>query len=316
MTSNYAYSALLNFTMDNAWTDNNDLYFLDGTEDFFKDWAPSSENSNPVPAFKYERSKELSGFISTEVIPDVAFEILSTIRYEPTLAGTGALQAARDAGEDVPDACFFLLPAHYQRLQYAIDFFHWDVELPYDHFVGELRAALRVLDQSKSYKLRALVSKNGEFTVEATEVAPRKNLFSGLLRTQEADDPQYTVYVDSESIMIGPFTSFKTTNRAVYSKSRERSLRADGPELQEVLLYNPRDEITEGSITNIALFRDGGWKTPPLGVGCLCGVTRNHLLSTKIVQEATIDRKSLQHGEPVLIFNGIIGVCRGTLVLE
>ncbi|KAF5095440.1 hypothetical protein D0Z00_003136 [Geotrichum galactomycetum] len=301
--------------MDHDWIENN-VYFLDGTEPFFEDWIPSSEHSNSMPVFKYERSKDLSDFISTEVIPDVPFEILSTIRYEPNLATPGALQAGNDAGEDVPDVCFFLLSAHHQRLQYAIDFFHWDVELPYDHFVGELRAALRLLDHSKSYKMRALVSKNGELTVEATEIAPRRNLFSGLLRTQKADDPQYTIYLDSESIMVGPFTSFKTTNREVYSKSRERSLRADGPEFQEVLLYNPRDEITEGSITNIALFRDGSWKTPPLGVGCLCGVTRNHLLSTKIMQEATIDRKSLQHGEPVLIFNGIIGVCRGTLVLK
>ncbi|KAF5095542.1 hypothetical protein D0Z03_001812 [Geotrichum reessii] len=301
--------------MDNTWTDNNEFYLFDGTEDFFKDWIPSSENLNPVPAFKYERSQELSDFISTEVIPDVPFEIFSSIRYDPTLAAPGMLQEALDAGKDVPDACFFLLPAHHQRLQYAIDFFHWDIELPYDHFVGELRTAVRALDAFKSYKLRALVSKTGELTIEVTEVEPRGNLFSGLLRTPQTSDPHYTIYVDSESIMVGPFTSFKTTNRAVYSKSRDRSLPADGPKFQEVLLYNPRDEITEGSITNIALFRDGGWKTPPLGVGCLCGVTRNYLLSTKIVQEATIDRKSLQNGEQVLIFNGVIGVCRGTLVL-
>lgn len=124
--------------------------------------------------------------------------------------------------------------------------------------------------------------------------------------------------------MVGPFTSFKTTKRDIYNKSRQRILdpiindpdNKDKNTLYEVLLYNTRDEITEGSITNVAFFRDGQWKTPPLGSGCLCGVVRHHLLTKKLIQEDIILKKSLRDKEPLLLFNGVQGVVHGILHLK
>lgn len=302
--------------MDSNWmsgVSDEDLYLLDGTEDILNEWVPST--SDVFQPFKYPETQELSQFISTEVIPNVPFNILSTIRYDPSLISEEDYRKSAAEGE-IPADCFFLLKLHHQRLQYTADFFHWNIVVPYDHLLKELRLALQSLDPLRSYKMRVLVSKEGDMTVEASEVPLRSNLFSGLSRHVESDDPHYTVYLDKDSIMVGPFTSFKTTHREVYNQSRTRTLKANDPKYQEVLLYNPRDELTEGSITNIALFRDGGWKTPPLGVGCLCGVMRHHLLAKKVLQEATIYKKSLKSGEPILIFNGIMGVCRGTLKLE
>lgn len=290
-----------------------DIYLPDGTEDFLKSWIPPTDDS--FQPFKFPESHELAQFISTEVIPNVPFEVLSTIRYDVSLVGEDVYRNSVAEGI-IPEDCFFLLKLHQQRLQFAADFFHWNIVIPYEHLLGELRLALQSLDPLKPYKMRALVSKDGELTVEASEVPRRSNLFSGLTRQIALDDPHYTVYLDKESIMVGPFTSFKTTHRENYNKARERTLKANGPKYQEVLLYNPRDELTEGSITNIALFRDGGWKTPPLSVGCLCGVMRHHLLTKRVLEEATIYKKSLRHGEPVLIFNGVMGVCRGTVQLE
>lgn len=290
-----------------------DLYLLDGTEDFFNQWIPSTNDL--LQPFKYAESQELSQFISAEMLPNVSFNLISAIRYDKSLVSEEEFSSSQSSGGEIPEECFFLLKLHQQRLQYGIDFFQWTTELSYDHLLRELRLALRSLDPLRPYKIRTLVSEGGDLTVEATEVPPRGNLFSGLTRQPEVDDPQYTVYLDTESIMVGPFTSFKTTKRDVYTQARERILKNDGPEHQEVLLYNPRDELTEGSITNIALFRDGGWKTPPLGVGCLCGVVRHHLLSKKVLQEATIYRKSVQDGESILLFNGVMGVCRGTVKL-
>lgn len=283
----------------------------------------------------------------------------------------------------IPDACFFLLPLHQKRLQYGIDFFDWSADLTLETFVSELhRAALNIFgankeskqsaattenepesgreegkqdtdapiaDWSKPYKFRALVSSTGSLKIEVSPTIPRANLFSGLKRVQEPHlgDIIYDVVLDTQSTVVSPFTSFKTTKRDVYNRARQTNLRpplgnstdpgpsifADSPvaleeknknkfyplsspSYQEVLLYNTREEITEGSITSVAFFRDGKWKTPPLGTGCLCGIVRHHLLTKMMIQEGIISKKSLVDGEPVLLFNGVQGVFRGVLRLR
>lgn len=163
-----------------------------------------------------------------------------------------------------------------------------------------------------------MVDKTGTLTLQVAPAPVRPNIFSGLKSTQVSGmDPVYEVYLDSRSIMVSPFTSLKTTKRDIYDAARARSLRPGSSNpLQEVILYNTRDEVTEGSIFNLALYRDGAWRTPPLGTGCLCGVVRHHLLSKQMVVEDDISIKSLSHGEPVLLFNGVQGVVRGILNLE
>lgn len=42
----------------------------------------------------------------------------------------------------------------------------------------------------------------------------------------------------------------------------------------EALFGNTRDELCEGTWSNIFLYRDGGFQTPPLSSGCLPGITR------------------------------------------
>lgn len=307
-----------------------------------------------------DMAKELSDYIANEICSDSdEFQLASAIRYDPNLyykdylekntrlskididnVITGVqgnypetLPEIKLAQQDleniitnksiVPEQCFFLLPLHQKRLQFAADFFNWDVELTKETLKQELQNAILNVDWKIPYKIRTLIDKDGKLSLEVSPAGVRYDLFSGLKRVQLPPlDPIYQVYLDKQSVMVGPFTSFKTTKRDIYNKSRERSLKTTSPDgvpppaLQEVLLFNTRDEITEGSITNIALFRDGGWKTPPLGTGCLCGVARHHLLTKQIIQEAIISKKSLQNGEPVLLFNGIQGVVRGVLVLE
>lgn len=289
-----------------TWAQDEELYLFDLPEDFLKDFNLPSSNGTDPSNFKYNRSEELSKYLSQEYLPKKEFEIISAMRYDPTIG-------------DTDESRFLLLKLHQQRLQYSIDFFQWDVEITYDHLLKELLLVFESLDNTKPYKIRISVAKSGQLKIEASEVPVRSNIFSGLLRTQLPSDPIYTVHLDTESMMVSPFTSFKTTNRDHYTQSRERCIipvSEGGSPFQEVLLYNTRNEVTEGTITSVALFRNGAWRTPPLGVGCLCGVMRAHLLSKKAIQEATIDRKSLREGEPVLIFNGVMGVCRGILKLR
>ncbi|MEY2961375.1 MAG: hypothetical protein RLZ60_1205, partial [Pseudomonadota bacterium] len=72
-----------------------------------------------------------------------------------------------------------------------------------------------------------------------------------------------------------PWLQVKTTNRALYNDAR-----ADLPNgVDEWLFLNERDEVCEGTITNIfVVLEDGRRVTPPLTSGLLPGVLRQSLI--------------------------------------
>ncbi len=79
---------------------------------------------------------------------------------------------------------------------------------------------------------------------------------------------------DRQCTLASPFTSFKTTNRAVYTAARSRGDPAS-PGCEEVLLMNQQEQLMEGSITNVAI-RSGDEYHPVLSLRLV--VMRNHLV--------------------------------------
>lgn len=70
-----------------------------------------------------------------------------------------------------------------------------------------------------------------------------------------------------------PWLRHKTTRRALYD-----GVRATLPDaVDEALFLNERDEVCEGTITNLFFDRGQGLRTPPLGCGLLPGVLRAEL---------------------------------------
>lgn len=269
-----------------------------------------------------EYLEELENFVYESYIKpcfpqeyDGKWEILLTIRYDPKLS-----KVAPTSYDSVSMNNFWLLDEHYQRLVFTFEFFKIqfdltsDFEVNKDFLFGKLMEALK--DSQKSvtncYKFRLLVKLDGDFVIQIHDIDPVDNLLSGF-----SDDlpPTYNVYIDKEPTMISPFTSFKTTNRSHYTESRARALPAT-PGKHEVLIYNPQLDVMEGSITNIAVRRksDNKWITPSLNSGCLCGVTRHFLLRKNFLEEEKIALQDLQKNQEVLLFNGIIGVVKGTIV--
>jgi hypothetical protein len=78
----------------------------------------------------------------------------------------------------------------------------------------------------------------------------------------------WIVRLDTEPTPSSPVTLLKTTARDIYNSSRARALPKNPAEPQkvEVMMYNECNELTEGSITSLYLFRGGRWVTPPVGV--------------------------------------------------
>lgn len=100
-----------------------------------------------------------------------------------------------------------------------------------------------------------------------------------------------------------PFLRHKSTQRALYDNAR-----AALPEgVDEWIFLNERDEVCEGTITNIALLVDGSWRTPPLSSGCLPGTYRQHLLDEGKLEEAVLTVEDVRRASKVILMNALRG---------
>lgn len=272
----------------------------------------------------YERiAREIHGKYLTEVFnpENTDFQILSTIRYDPKLTVIPPIMAS-----DVTKENFFLLDEHYHRLIFTLKYFRiqmsgldeLEFDFPQDLLLNKLIEAISSSNRLvfEPMKIRLLVSLNGEVKVELHDTGYRDNLLDGIQGHQSSPADIWDVYIDRELTFMSPFTSFKTTNRKVYSAARDRSLPGARPGKEEVLLINGLEHLMEGSITNVAIRRkkDGKWITPQLSSGCLCGVMRHFLLRKDFIEEETIPLRSIERNSEVLLFNGVMGVVRGKII--
>lgn len=250
------------------------------------------------------------------------FNILSTIRYDPFLFDNFDVQLVlNDPINSHAENLFFLFHNHVERIRYTINYFKFGFEIGFNQLLLKLVEVVSQLDYTQPYKLRVLISPQGHVKIEAYPVEVRLNLIDGFQPIVNYVSPIYRVYIDTEPIMISPFTSFKTTKRDQYSQARSRCLNPEDPSPQEVLLFNSNNNLTEGSITNVAI-KDPKqqeknvvkWVTPMLSSGCLCGVVRHMLLSKGLVEERKIMIDEVHSGDEVLLFNGIVGVVKGIVM--
>lgn len=257
-------------------------------------------------------------YINTEFnTEDIEFEILSTIRYDPLLTDS----VDTDIFEPTSDnsKLFFLFDEHLHRLNFSLAYFKFEFEVTRDELLLKLNEAISELDKSNSYRLRLTINKEGEVRITAQPTPQRYNLFDGFNTLENYSSPLWTIYIDTEPIPISPFTSFKTTKRDRYTESRERMLPPSANAPQEVLLYNTANQVTEGSITNLAFKAmdpqtgEELWITPPLSSGCLCGVVRHLLLTKGLIIERQVNLKDVKIGDEVLLFNGLQGVVKGII---
>ncbi|WP_425081089.1 aminotransferase class IV family protein [Ruegeria arenilitoris] len=105
----------------------------------------------------------------------------------------------------------------------------------------------------------------------------------------------------------------KTTQRSIYDTTR-----ATLPQgIDEVLFLNERDELCEGTITNLFLHMpDGRRLTPALSSGVLPGILREELLSNKEVTEAALTLTDLKNAEKLYMGNSLRGLIRAELAIQ
>ncbi|UWR08072.1 MULTISPECIES: aminotransferase class IV family protein [Ruegeria] len=97
----------------------------------------------------------------------------------------------------------------------------------------------------------------------------------------------------------------KTTRRAIYNQARAEL--PDG--VDELLFLNERDELCEGTITNLFVeTEDGRLLTPPVAAGLLPGILREELLETGRAAEAVLTLHDLAAAHRVWMGNSLRGL--------
>ena len=153
------------------------------------------------------------------------------------------------------------------------------------------RAALDAAEAAHpdgTWRARLLVARSGEATAEC---APFVHDASRVRRVALAGEP---VASGDPSLRV------KTTRREVYERAR-----AERPDLDDVLLWNERGEITESTIANVVAEIEGARFTPPVACGLLPGVFRATLLDAGEIQERVITQDELPRATRLWLINSL-----------
>jgi para-aminobenzoate synthetase/4-amino-4-deoxychorismate lyase len=233
--------------------------------------------------------------VLTQPRPD--FQLLETMLWEP---GSG----------------IFLLDEHLQRLAKSAAYFDIPLEM------HNLLMALEEKEESFQHtmRIRLLVSRDGASELQvfpmdyetvggppavclvtnggAQSSAPKGGQRPPL-HIALAKEP-----VDSQHV----FLYHKTTHRAVYAAAK-----ADFPDMDDVILWNQKGEVTESTIANVVVRIGDRLITPPVECGLLPGTFRQHLLKTGQVEEGIVTFAALRSADEVFLVNSVRGWQRACL---
>ncbi|WP_148880522.1 aminodeoxychorismate synthase component I [Streptococcus sp. Marseille-P7376] len=172
---------------------------------------------------------------------------------------------------------------HLKRLREAARYFAY----PFDEekLKVELNQSLAELDPSTDYRLRISIEKSGKMTCKLEKLQALPEAFcKAILVLQNANLQQ-------------PFTYFKTSYRPHLDLGQ-----------QEQIYYNAQGQLLESSIGNLVLQLNGYLYTPPVELGLLDGIYRQHLLATGQATERILSLDDLKSAEKIYACNALRGL--------
>jgi branched-chain amino acid aminotransferase len=200
----------------------------------------------------------LSPFLIHNGVLRKAGEEVLSIRDGAPASGQGAFETiAAYSGQP------FLAPAHLARLRRAAE--RLDLNCPSD---ADLVAAMKTLLTAN--QLSALVKARIRITL-TSPVAGGPSWFVEAGAAPPHRERARVVTIPFARNERSALAGLKTINYGenVVAMRHAREAGAD-----EALFGNTRDELCEGTWSNVFLYLNGAWLTPPLSSGCLPGVTR------------------------------------------
>ncbi len=193
------------------------------------------------------------------------FSLLETLLYEP-IDG------------------LFLLDLHLGRLKDSAQYFGIPIDMAVvTDFVRQQTSGLEA-----AHRVRLLVDSQGVASIETTVVSTDSSAHWTLGIVESPFD------VDT------PFVHHKTTYRDHYQAVRDQY-----PTFDDVILVNESGFVTETTIANLVVKRDGRLLTPARRHGLLPGVFRQHLLETGEIEEADITPEDVRGAEALFLVNSV-----------
>ena len=207
-----------------------------------------------------------------------------------------------------PEDGYWLLERHLSRLASS------SLAMSFDCGIDEVRRQLERYAEgfARCMRVRLVLAKDGRIELAAVPcdapellrlpASPERRV-AGLPEIDFAPRP-----IDGRS----PWLRHKTTRRDLYepelAAGRERGL-------YDVIFVNADGEVTEGCITNVVIYRQGRYMTPPLASGLLPGVMREELLQDRErpVVEAILSPADVRGAEAIFLCNSVRGVVRVAL---
>ena len=185
---------------------------------------------------------------------------------------------------------YFLLEKHLDRLLSSATFFNYTCDIK--KTLELLESASISFNKNNQYKIRLLCNSLGDIEIS---VSP---LQKEILATKKITISN--IKIDENDI----FLKHKTTNRKMYDMEFEKC-RQDG--YFDVIFFNTKGELTEGSITNIILMFGNEYFTPPISVGVLPGVYRDYLLEKQPfpLKEKVLTLEDLNSCDKILLINSV-----------
>lgn len=179
---------------------------------------------------------------------------------------------------------------HGERLKKSAEYFNMPFSL--NNFKRTLFQTSMDFAPERKYTVRVLLNSQGKTDISHTLLKSFKKPVSITLSTQK---------VHSHNV----FLYHKTTNRKLYDRERKKALQKG---FFEVLFLNENNELTEGTISNIFIKKNGMLYTPKMSSGLLPGVLRAHLLQTGAAEEKPMSMQDLDNAEQVYIGNSVRGL--------
>jgi para-aminobenzoate synthetase/4-amino-4-deoxychorismate lyase len=178
------------------------------------------------------------------------------------------------------------LERHVARMAEGARYFEyqWN-ESAVRHAIGAMAAA----HPEGCWRVRLLLSAGGMPTIECTPHAQDGRPW----RVDFALEP-----VNPQD----PFILHKTTHRVVHEAARRAHTEVD-----DVLLWNRRGEVTESTIANVVAEIDGLRYTPPLRCGLLAGTFRAEQLEAGAMYEHVLTKDDIASASRLWLINSVRG---------
>lgn len=182
---------------------------------------------------------------------------------------------------------YFLLDYHLERLKLASSYFMFY----YDESIikSKLNELCNSLGEGR-FRVKLILNKWGKIVLENSTL----NENTGEIKLIISD-----IKIDSND----KFYYFKTSRRELYDRELSEVKRQG---YFESIFMNEKENITEGTITNIFIKRGDIWFTPPVECGLLNGCYRKYLLDIfSNYKQTTLNLKDIEKADSIKVVNSL-----------